>query len=166
MITVLLYILYCLSCWFTLACCSPAMIQFIEIFSWVHSRSGLLPNIPGLICSEDIVPHVLWFVPIQYCIPRVSRREQQLTAKWHIIDSENIRKTTVQIKLDGGSYRGQGDGLEPREERMQPKKTCWDWLTFQNNNDLKHTAKTRLKWTRDKSVIVLEWPNKAHTGTQ
>ena len=32
-------------------------------------------------------------------------------------------------------------------------------LTFLQNNNLKHTAKTTQEWLRDKSLNVLEWPS-------
>jgi transposase len=34
-------------------------------------------------------------------------------------------------------------------------------FTFQQGNDLKHTAKTKQEWLRDKSLNVLEWPSKS-----
>ena len=34
-------------------------------------------------------------------------------------------------------------------------------FTFQQNNDLKHTAKTMQEWLRDKSLNVLEWPSQS-----
>jgi transposase len=39
-----------------------------------------------------------------------------------------------------------------------------DWgrrFTFQQDNDLKYTAKTMQEWLRDKSLNVLEWPSQS-----
>ena len=32
-------------------------------------------------------------------------------------------------------------------------------MTFQQDNDIEHTAKTVQEWLRDKSLNVLEWPS-------
>jgi hypothetical protein len=37
----------------------------------------------------------------------------------------------------------------------------WRRFTFQQDNNLEHTAKAMQEWLRDKSLNVLEWPNQS-----
>ena len=64
----------------------------------------------------------------------------------------------VEGKLNGAKYR---DILNENLVQSAQGLRLGKWFTFQQDNDPKHTAKTRQEWLRDNSVNFLEWPSQS-----
>ena len=58
--------------------------------------------------------------------------------------------------MNGAKYRQilEANLLQSAKDLRQRQR-----FTFQQDNNLKHTAKATLKWLQNKNVKVLEWPN-------
>jgi hypothetical protein len=68
----------------------------------------------------------------------------------------------IEGKMNGGKYREILDEnmLQSAQDLRLGRK-----FTFQQDNDLKHTAKTMQDWLRDKSLNVLEWHRQSQEST-
>ena len=66
------------------------------------------------------------------------------------------RLVRIEGKMNGAKYRKILD-----ENLLQSAQDLrlGQMFTFQQDNDLKHKAKTTQEWLRDKSLNVLEWPS-------
>ena len=62
------------------------------------------------------------------------------------------RLVRIEGKINGAKYREILD-----ENLLQSAQD----LTFQQDNDPKHTTKTTQEWLQDKSLNVLEWPSQS-----
>uniref|UniRef100_A0AAZ3QJ57 Tc1-like transposase DDE domain-containing protein n=1 Tax=Oncorhynchus tshawytscha TaxID=74940 RepID=A0AAZ3QJ57_ONCTS len=72
---------------------------------------------------------------------------------WGCFSAAGIgRLDRIEGKMNGAKYREILDGNLLQSLRLEQK------LTFQYDNDPKHTAKTTQEWLLDKSLNVLEWP--------
>ena len=72
--------------------------------------------------------------------------------------AENGRLVRIEEKMNGAKYRQILDeNLLQSAQILRPGQR----FTFQQDNNPKHTAKTRQEWLRDKSLNVLEWPSQS-----
>jgi hypothetical protein len=64
----------------------------------------------------------------------------------------------IEEKMNGAMYREILDEnlLQSTQDLRLGRR-----FAFQQDNDLKHTAKTTQEWLRDKSLNVLEWPSQS-----
>ena len=66
------------------------------------------------------------------------------------------RLVRIEGKMKGAKYREiLGENLRQRAQDLRLGRR----FTFQQENNLKNTAKTTQEWLRDKSLNVLEWPS-------
>ena len=68
------------------------------------------------------------------------------------------RLVTIKGTMNGAKYR---HILNENCFRVQTTLDKGRWLTFQQDNDPKNTAKANLVWLQYKNVTVLEWPSQS-----
>ena len=68
------------------------------------------------------------------------------------------RLVRIEGKMNGAKYRQilKENLLQNAQDLRLTRR-----FTFQQDNDLKHTAKIIQEWLRDKSLNVLEWPSQS-----
>jgi hypothetical protein len=68
------------------------------------------------------------------------------------------RLVRIQGKMNGAKYR---EILDENLLQSVQDLRLGGMFTFQQDNDLKYTAKTTKEWLRDKFQNVLEWPSQS-----
>ena len=66
------------------------------------------------------------------------------------------RLVRIEGKMNGAKYR---EILDENLLQSAQDLRLGQRFTFQQDNDPKHTVKTKQEWLRDKSLNVLEWPS-------
>ena len=68
------------------------------------------------------------------------------------------RLVRIESKMNGAKYR---ETLDENLLQSAQDLRLGQRFTFQQDNNPKHTAKTRHEWLWDKSLNVLEWPSQS-----
>uniref|UniRef100_A0AAZ3QUK7 Tc1-like transposase DDE domain-containing protein n=1 Tax=Oncorhynchus tshawytscha TaxID=74940 RepID=A0AAZ3QUK7_ONCTS len=68
------------------------------------------------------------------------------------------RQVRIEAKMNGANYR---EILDENLLQSIQNLRLGQRFTFQQDNEPKHTAKTRQEWLRDKSLNVLERPSQS-----